>query len=72
VRNDRRSAGGRLAGSGRGAGVARALFDAIYEHATGRGTRRVYWHTQQFNGAARSLYDTVGRLTSMVEYEVPL
>jgi hypothetical protein len=30
---------------------------------------RVYWQTQQFNGAARSLYDKVGRLTSMAVYE---
>ena len=34
-----------------------------------RGVERMYWHTQQFNGAARSLYDHVGRLTSMVVYE---
>jgi len=53
----------------RGGGAARALFDAIYEEARGRGADRVYWHTQQFNGAARSLYDTVGQLTSFVVYE---
>jgi GNAT superfamily N-acetyltransferase len=53
----------------RGGGATPALFDAIYEEARGRGADRVYWHTQQFNGAARSLYDTVGRLTSFVVYE---
>jgi GNAT superfamily N-acetyltransferase len=53
----------------RGGGVARELFRAIYEVARQRGADRVYWHTQQFNGAARSLYDTVGRLTSFVVYE---
>lgn len=52
----------------RGGGAARALFDAIYEEARSRGADRVYWHTQQFNGAARSLYDTVGQLTSFVVY----
>jgi GNAT superfamily N-acetyltransferase len=52
----------------RGGEVARALFDAIYAHAQQAGADRVYWHTQQFNGAARSLYDTVGELTSFVVY----
>ena len=54
----------------RGGDVSRALFDAVFAEARARGSERVYWHTQQFNGAARSLYDTVGALTSMVEYEV--
>jgi GNAT superfamily N-acetyltransferase len=53
----------------RGGDVSRALFDAVFAEARKRGSERVYWHTQQFNGAARSLYDTVGQLTSMVEYE---
>jgi len=53
----------------RGAGVANRLFEALYETARERGATRVYWTTQQYNGAARSLYDTVGRLTSFVIYE---
>ena len=52
----------------RGGGLGAALFDAIYAAARERGAGRVYWHTQQFNGPARSLYDTVGRLTSFVVY----
>lgn len=55
--------------SRRGGHVARALFEAIYSHAREHQAGRVYWHTQQFNGAARSLYDTVGVLTSFVVYE---
>jgi GNAT superfamily N-acetyltransferase len=55
--------------SHRGGHVARALFDATYAQARERGVQRVYWHTQQYNGAARSLYDTVGHLTSFVVYE---
>ena len=38
--------------------------------ATGAGADRVYWHTQQYNGRARSLYDQVGRPTSFVVYEM--
>jgi GNAT superfamily N-acetyltransferase len=53
----------------RGGHVARALFEAVYEQARERNVERVYWHTQQYNGAARSLYDTVGELTSFVVYE---
>ena len=49
--------------------MARALFDAVYATARERGVERVYWHTQQYNGAARSLYDQVGRPTSFVVYE---
>lgn len=53
----------------RGAGVADRLFEALYETARQHGATRVYWLTQQYNGAARSLYDTVGHLTSFVVYE---
>jgi GNAT superfamily N-acetyltransferase len=49
--------------------TARILFDAVYAQAEKRGAARVYWHTQAFNGAARSLYDVVGELTSFVVYE---
>ncbi len=38
--------------------------------AAARGTSRVYWHTQQYNGRARSLYDVVGHPTSFVVYEM--
>jgi GNAT superfamily N-acetyltransferase len=53
----------------RGAGVAGRLFEALYETAREHGATRVYWLGQEYNGAARSLYDTVGRLTSFVVYE---
>jgi GNAT superfamily N-acetyltransferase len=58
-----------VARAARGGEVARALIDATAATARERGVERMYWHTQQFNGAARSLYDHVGRLTSMVVYE---
>jgi len=53
----------------RGTGAAKALFEAVYARADGLGIERVYWHTQEFNGAARSLYDQVGHPTSFVVYE---
>ena len=53
----------------RGTGAAQALFGAVYAEADARGAERVYWLTQAYNGAARSLYDGVGHLTSFVVYE---
>jgi GNAT superfamily N-acetyltransferase len=53
----------------RGGATARALFDAIYAEASQRGCDRVYWMTQQYNAPARSLYDHVGSLMSVVTYE---
>jgi GNAT superfamily N-acetyltransferase len=55
--------------AGRGAGVTGRLFEVLYETARQHGATRVYWLTQEYNGAARSLYDTVGHLTSFVVYE---
>lgn len=56
----------------RGADAGRKLIEATDAAARERGCERLYWQTQQFNGAARSLYDTVGQLTSFVVYERPL
>lgn len=57
--------------SHRGGGTAESLFAAVYAQARERGADHVYWHTQQYNGPARSLYDKVGRLTSLIVYEGP-
>lgn len=54
----------------RGHDVGRALLLAAKEAAAARGSDRLYWHTQQYNGRARSLYDQVGRPTSFVVYEM--
>jgi GNAT superfamily N-acetyltransferase len=53
----------------RGTGAARALIEAAGEQGRAAGAETLYWHTQAFNGRARSLYDTVARLTSYVHYE---
>ena len=55
--------------AGRGTGVSRQLMAAVYARADALGIDHVYWHTQEYNGAARSLYDQVGRRTSFVVYE---
>ena len=53
----------------RGTAAARALIEAAGEQARAAGAETLYWHTQAFNGRARSLYDTVAQLTSFVHYE---
>lgn len=53
----------------RGGHIAGELIEAVSDEATVRGAAHVYWHTQLYNGAARSLYDQVTRLTSFVVYE---
>ena len=54
----------------RGQDVGRALLLAVKEAGTERGAHQAYWHTQQYNGRARSLYDQVGQPTSFVVYEM--
>ncbi len=54
---------------GRGTGAGRALIEGIYAEADRRNADHVYWHTQQYNAPARSLYDAVGHATSFVVYE---
>ena len=53
----------------RGADAGRLLIERTAATARERGSDKLYWQTQQFNGRARSLYDTVAQLTSMVLYE---
>lgn len=55
----------------RGGDVARALIEGVYRLADREGAATVYWLTQEYNGAARSLYDTVATKTSFVHYQRP-
>ena len=54
--------------AGRGSGTAQALIEAVYAEADAAGADRVYWHTQEFNAPARSLYDQVAHRTSFIVY----
>jgi GNAT superfamily N-acetyltransferase len=56
----------------RGAGVGRALIEAVYSQADRAGTPAVYWLTQDFNTTARRLYDRIGVLTPFIEYDRPM
>lgn len=52
----------------RGAGVGRALIQAVYDEADRQGAPSVYWLTQDFNHTARKLYDRIGTLTPFIKY----
>jgi len=56
----------------RGAGVGRRLIEALVERGRARGWRRLYWHTEADNEAARRLYDRMATLTDYVRYDVDL
>lgn len=56
----------------RGGGAARSLILACEQAARDAGAFRLYWHTQEYNGAARSLYDTIVPRSSFIVYRKPL
>lgn len=52
----------------RGGGAAKALILACEDQAKERGAFRLYWQTQEYNAAARSLYDTITPRSSFIVY----
>lgn len=53
----------------RGAGIGRALIEAVYAAADAAGAPQVYWLTQEHNTQARHLYDRIGRVTPFIKYD---
>jgi len=58
--------------SARGTGVGRRLIEGLVVRGRDRGWRRIYWHTEADNAAARVLYDRVAQLTHHVRYDISL
>lgn len=56
----------------RGAGVGRALIEAVYERARLSGSTRVYWMTQETNHTARILYDALAERSGFIQYRKQL
>jgi len=54
--------------SARGAGVGRALIEAVYEEARRAGLGKVYWQTHETNATAMRLYDQVAERSGFVVY----
>lgn len=52
--------------------VGRNLIEAVREVARSRGAEVLYWHTEEFNGTARRLYERVARRSPFVRYDIGL
>lgn len=52
----------------RGRGIGRALILGVYQQASARGVKRVYWQTQESNAAGRQLYDKVANYSGFIVY----
>jgi GNAT superfamily N-acetyltransferase len=49
-------------------GAGRALIEAVYREADARACTRTYWVTEEFNLAARRLYDHLAHKAPFVQY----
>lgn len=58
--------------SARRAGVGRSLIDGLVARGKEQDWRRVYWHTETDNVAARTLYDRIAQATNYVRYDMIL
>lgn len=56
----------------RSSGIGRRFIDALIARGRDRGWRRIYWHTETDNVAARVLYDRIATLTKYVRYDISL
>ena len=54
----------------RGSVAAKNLILGVAEAAKEKNAFRVYWHTQQYNSRARSLYDTITPPSSFIVYRM--
>jgi GNAT superfamily N-acetyltransferase len=52
----------------RGRGIGRALILGVYQQASARGVKRVYWQTQESNTAGRLLYNRVAKHGGFIVY----
>ncbi|MGI9608614.1 MAG: GNAT family N-acetyltransferase [Acidimicrobiales bacterium] len=53
-------------------GVGRTLIEEVERVSKERGCQHVYWHTQDHNDTARSLYDDItGGTSGFIMYELP-
>ena len=56
----------------RGTGAGRQLIDHVFGFARNNGITNVRWLTQDFNYAARHLYDSYGRKSDFILYSFPV
>lgn len=61
-----------VAPEGRGTGAGRALIGELVALGKRHGWRRVYWHTEEHNYRARTLYDRIVPKTNKIRYDIEL
>ena len=61
-----------VASAARGSDTAKNLILGVEESARVNNAFRVYWHTQQYNSKARSLYDTITPPSSFIVYRISI
>jgi GNAT superfamily N-acetyltransferase len=59
-----------VAPAARGSNLGQDLLKEAKRESVQRAAGPLYWHTQSYNGRARSLYDLVARPTSFIVYEM--
>ena len=58
--------------SARGSDTAKNLILGVEAAAKEKNAFRVYWHTQQYNSKARSLYDSITPPSSFIVYRISI
>ena len=58
--------------SARGERIGRRLIAAVAGDARARAATNLYWHTEEFNGTARRLYERVAKRTPSLRYNIEL
>ena len=61
-----------VAPAARGKRVGRQLIAAVTDAARAKGAASLYWHTEEFNGTARRLYERVAKRTPFIRYRTDL
>lgn len=61
-----------VAPAARGKRIGRRLIEALAEKAKSDGYGRLYWHTEEFNGTARRLYERLAKRAPFVKYQIDL
>lgn len=61
-----------VAEAARGTGTGRALLDDLISLARAKGWHRLYWHTDEGNARARTLYDSFTKSDGHIRYRLRL